>query len=168
MPIGTITMSDGRSGSVLRTDPTPSALVRPYDGGPAFADPHISTTRFSHKPTVAGQPHLQDKILIETAAEPPRSRSGTRSALPVSVLGAKRSSSMAVRTSTSAGRSGAPRSAASWECRPTSNPSPVASPAPTGSALTGCVPNCLSLVVSPCRCGACACHMRSAMTQPEP
>ena len=71
MPIGAITMSDGRSGSVLRTDPTPSALVRPYDGGPAYTDPDVTTTRFSHKPTVAGQPHLQDKIRIETTAEPP-------------------------------------------------------------------------------------------------
>ena len=57
MPIGTIAMSDGRSGSVLRTDPTPHALVRPYDGGPAFTDPAVATTRFSHAPTVTRQSH---------------------------------------------------------------------------------------------------------------
>ena len=71
MPIGSITMSDGRSGSVVQTDVRPSALVRPYDGGPAFADPGVTTTRFSHVPAVAGQPHLQDKIRIESTAEPP-------------------------------------------------------------------------------------------------
>lgn len=81
MPIGAITMSDGRSGSVLKADPAPSALQRPYDGSRAFTDPDIATTRFSHAPMVTGDSHMQDKVRIESTAQPPaisvRSQIGT-------------------------------------------------------------------------------------------
>lgn len=80
-------MSDGRSGSVLTSKVTPAALQRPYDGGPAFTNTAVGTTRFSHMPNYTGQPHLQDKIRIETTAEPPAI--GNRSTIGTTRVGAR-------------------------------------------------------------------------------
>ena len=169
MPIGTITMSDGRSGSVLRTDPTPSALVRPYDGGPAFADPHISTTRFSHKPTVAGQPHLQDKILIETAAEPPaisvRNPVGTTR---VGARGKKKQFHGSADQHVS-GALGGTTLSSFLGVQANEQPEPRCI-AGSNRKRFDWVRTDLSLLLlfPPCRCRARARHMCSAIAQPEP
>ena len=90
MPIGNVPMSDGRVGAQMRGSArVPEPLVRPYDGGLAYKDASMGETRFSHRPDVTGQRHLDDKMApqLVTDAQPPAI--GTRNLHGTTRVGAR-------------------------------------------------------------------------------
>ena len=86
MPVGNIQMSDGKEGSVMDAGPNvPEPLKHPFDGGLAYKNPEVPTTRFSHHPSAgtcrealrqpdadaAAAYNADETVSMSTPAEPP-------------------------------------------------------------------------------------------------